>query len=458
MRERGAGLCPRVARRGSAPAAGRLARRGGEGPPPDHAGTEPRAPTIFVEIAMKVAFLAPDYPAEMPHFVRGLAECGAEVIGVARASARELSPDVARYLSGYVQIEAALLDERAAHDELVEPLAQLGVDRVEALWEPLVLLAARLRESLGLPGMTRDVVLGFRDKQLMKERVAAAGLRVPRSRRAASGAEVRDAAEDVGFPLVLKPIAGAGTADTHLVPNEETLERLIEQLAHVESLSVEEYVVGDEYTHDCVSIDGVPAFESVARYFPKPLESRNKEWISPAQVVYRDPFSMPELRAGIELGRGVLQALGMGTGFTHMEWFRTPEGEAVFGEIGARPPGAKLVDQMNWANDFDVYRGWAQAVTQGQMSEEPARRYHVACVFKRAQGAGRIARIEGADAVRNALGPHIVEDALLPIGHPRRDWRATLLSDGWIAVRHPRLETCRAMMQTLVNDIQLHAR
>ena len=31
--------------------------------------------------------------------------------------------------------------------------------------------------------MSPDVVRGFRDKELMKERVRAAGLRVPRSRR-----------------------------------------------------------------------------------------------------------------------------------------------------------------------------------------------------------------------------------------------------------------------------------
>jgi hypothetical protein len=48
---------------------------------------------------------------------------------------------------------------------------------VLANWEPLVILAARLRERWGVPGMSVDVVRGFRDKQLMKERVRAAGLR-----------------------------------------------------------------------------------------------------------------------------------------------------------------------------------------------------------------------------------------------------------------------------------------
>lgn len=51
-----------------------------------------------------------------------------------------------------------------------------------------MLTAARLRERLGIPGMSLDAVRGFRDKQLMKDRVAAAGLRVPRSARARTAA------------------------------------------------------------------------------------------------------------------------------------------------------------------------------------------------------------------------------------------------------------------------------
>ena len=42
-----------------------------------------------------------------------------------------------------------------------------------------------------------------------------------------------------------------------------------------------------------------------------------------------------EYAAGREMGRAVLRALNFQTGFTHMEWFRKPDGEVVFGEIAA---------------------------------------------------------------------------------------------------------------------------
>ena len=55
----------------------------------------------------------------------------------------------------------------------------------------------RLREEFGMPGMSVDTVRGFRDKQLMKERVKAAGLRVPHSFRVRSESETRAAAEKI---------------------------------------------------------------------------------------------------------------------------------------------------------------------------------------------------------------------------------------------------------------------
>ena len=47
------------------------------------------------------------------------------------------------------------------------------------------------------------------------------------------------------------------------------------------------------------------------------------------------------LEPGRRMGVEVLQALGFESGYTHMEWYRKADGEAVFGEIAARPPGAR---------------------------------------------------------------------------------------------------------------------
>jgi hypothetical protein len=59
----------------------------------------------------------------------------------------------------YLQVPG-LFQEDDALRRIVAAARKLGVDRVECLWEPCIVLAARVREALGLPGMLPDVALG----------------------------------------------------------------------------------------------------------------------------------------------------------------------------------------------------------------------------------------------------------------------------------------------------------
>ncbi|MBI2892905.1 MAG: hypothetical protein HYY06_05085 [Deltaproteobacteria bacterium] len=404
---------------------------------------------------MKVVFLAPSYPPEMQQYTRGLAEVGADVYGVGDTPRSALPASLRPHLADYLEVPR-ILDEDDVVSRVASWLRGREVDRVLANWEVMVLTAARLRERFGLPGMSLDAVRGFRDKQLMKERVRAAGLRAPRSERVRTVAEARAAAGRIGFPLILKPIAGAGSADTHKVTDDAELERALGGLRHVDEVSCEEFISGEELTFDTVCIGGKPAFFNVAQYLPPPLIARTEEWISPAIITVRD-LTQPRVAAGIALGKGVLGALGMVDGFTHMEWFRKSDGEAVFGEIGCRPGGAHLVDQMNYTCDIDLFREWARVMCWGRFEAPTVRKYNVAIVFKRAKGQGRITRIEGLRDFMAAHGEHVVEEHLLRPGTPRRNWKHTLLSDGHIMLRHPDWDQAARMAADAATTITMYA-
>jgi biotin carboxylase len=413
---------------------------------------------------MRALFLGPSYPQEMQQFTRGLAEVGVEVVGVGDTPTAALPAALRRNLAAYLEVPR-ILDEDDVIERLSAWLRGREVDRVLTNWEPTVELAARLRERWGVPGMSLDTVRGFRDKQLMKERVAAAGIRVPRAERVTrtpgddagrAHRAVREAAERVGFPLILKPIAGAGSADTYMCREGAALDELILRTAHVRELSVEEYIEGEEFTYDTICVDGEPVYENVAQYLPKPLEARSEEWISPVIITVRD-LSQAKIQAGVELGRQVLKALNMGDGFTHMEWFYTPAGEAVFGEIGCRPGGARLVDQMNYTSDIDLFREWARAVCWKSFEASTERKYNCGIIFKRAKGRGRITRILGLEQFKARYGRFVVEDELLRPGTPRRDWKATLVSDGFLIVRHPDWEACKEICFAAATDITMLA-
>ncbi len=404
---------------------------------------------------MNVVFLNPSYPPEMVEFTRGLTEVGATVLGVGDSPAESLDPRLKGYLSHYLQVPR-LLDEDDLVERVTRWLAGKPIDRVESTWEPLVVAAARLRENLGCPGMSVDTVNGFRDKEIMKARVAAAGLRVPRSAGCKSAEHVRKAAAQIGYPLIVKPIAGAGSADTYRVDSPQRLEEVIGLTGHVAEVSVEEFIEGEEFTFDCICVDGQPVFANVAQYIPKPLQQRTHEWISPIIITVRDMYG-DKYRAGVELGLGVLKAMGMGDGFTHMEWFLKPDGEVVFGEIGCRPGGARLVDQMNLTCDVDLFREWARAVCWKSFEAPTDRKYNVAIIFKRAQGEGHITARHGLAEYMSKYHAAICAEELLPVGARRRNWKNTLVSDGYILVRHPDWDAALGLAKAAATDITLTA-
>jgi hypothetical protein len=404
---------------------------------------------------MNVLFLSPGYPPEMPKFTRGLAEAGARVIGLGDQHESALPEEARRNLAMYVRA-GGFADENAILGQVRELAGKVRIERVECLWEPLMILAARLREMLGLPGMTVAETVPFRDKETMKQVLDSARVRVPRHARARSVAEVEAAIEAVGFPAILKPIAGAGSKDTHRVDDRRELQAALEWTRHVPEVSVEEFIEGDEFTYDTICANGQILFHNICAYRPRPLIARQLLWVSPQTVALKDP-DVPYLEPGRKLGEAVLKAMNFQTGFTHMEWHRKADGEAVFGEIACRPPGAFTVDIMNYASDADHFRGWAEAVLRGRFHQPVTRRYNCASIFKRAQGEGRIQRVEGLGRLMSEYGPHVVVVDLLPIGAQRRDPDQTLISDGMVIVRHAELDRCIEIADRVGTDLQLFA-
>ena len=121
---------------------------------------------------MDVLFLSPSYPPEMNQFSLALAAAGARVHGVGDTPAHELPIAVREALASYLQVPA-MGDVEEVKRRILAWLGGRSPDRVEALWEPLTVLAAELREAFGIPGMSPSTVVGFRDKAVMRARVAA---------------------------------------------------------------------------------------------------------------------------------------------------------------------------------------------------------------------------------------------------------------------------------------------
>ena len=88
-------------------------------------------------------------------------------------------------------------------------------------------------------------------------------------------------AEEIGYPLVAKPPAGAAAADTVRVEERSQLEAYLglHPVAPGRPLLLEEFVVGEEHSFDAISVNGELVWHSLTHYRPGPLAVLENPWI-----------------------------------------------------------------------------------------------------------------------------------------------------------------------------------
>ncbi|MDI5963974.1 hypothetical protein POF50_012045 [Streptomyces sp. SL13] len=257
---------------------------------------------------------------------------------------------------GHPVVPVRSLDDYAALAAVAR--AHPGAGAVLTVQEEGMRAAAFLRDLLGLPGAGLGEAVRFTDKTLMKRLLAAAGLPVAANTRVASLDAVPAAAELIGWPVVVKPAAGGGTENVWRADGPAHLERLAAEghlapLSACGSLVVEAFVdVRTEYHCDALHVGGREVYAHVGRY-PAPLLAG----LGATGGTTLLPDTDPVAAAVLDLHRASLRALGQTDGFTHGEFFGTPDGLMV-GEVAARPGGAGLPRALFHQYGIDV-RAWA---------------------------------------------------------------------------------------------------
>ena len=333
------------------------------------------------------------------------------------------------------------------------------VDRLETSVEAHVMTAAEVREACGIPGTSVRTAFLCRDKPAMKEALRAAGVPCARSTGAASGAEVRAFAAEVGFPLIIKPPTGAGASGAHRVGSIDELDEAIAR-THADQgvpVAVEEFVEGHEGFYDTITIDGRVVHDFATHYYPNVLEAMRTRWISPQLVTTNRIDGVPAYEEVRALGQKVVEALGIGTSATHMEWFSGPKG-LLFSEIGCRPPGVRCWDLYGAANEFDIYREWAMAIVHEKPAQTLSRRFASGMIALRPDRDGQIAGYDGVDVIQQKYGEWIIDAHLPPPGTPTQPVEAGYMANAWVRMRHPDYDELRRMLDDVGGSIQVHAR
>ncbi len=405
---------------------------------------------------MNIIFIEPSFPYNQREFVRGLAAAGATVIGIGERPQEYLADDVKGWLAHYVQVKS-VVHEPSLLQAVKHIQGLVYVDRLEATVEAHIMAAARVREATRIPGTTVRTAYLCRDKPAMKEVLRQAGIPCALSTRASDLQSARDFARQVGYPLIIKPPAGAGAAGTWKVRDAGELERVLVEsgVADGEEVAIEEFIEGHEGYLDTLTINGEVAHEFITHYYPGVLTAMRERWISP-QMVTTNRIEAPGYAEVRRMARDVIRVLEIGTSATHMEWFASPKG-LRFSEIGCRPPGVGQWDVYNTANDFDLYFEWASALTHGRPQHSPSRRYAAGMIALRPSCDGHITGYSGLEAVQHHYGDCIVAAHLPPPGTPTQPVAGGYMANAWMRVRHPDYDALRHILNTIGETVKVHA-
>ncbi len=233
---------------------------------------------------------------------------------------------------------------------------------VVALSERSLVPGAYLRAHLGLPGPGVDETLGFVSKHVMKSRLRDRGLPVCDWTLVPGPAALPATVASFGAPAVIKPVAGIGAWHTTVVESQEAWR--LEGAAVMESLAgftgpllLERRAdVVEEYHCDGLVVDGRVVFASCSRYFA-PLLTMVDGLLGSYTVDAEDPL-VRDIR---ELLQAAVEALGLRSGVTHLEVFRTDADQLVIGEIACRPGGGGVSAVLRAKYGVDIYEQFFRA-------------------------------------------------------------------------------------------------
>ena len=399
-----------------------------------------------------VVFVAPYFTPNTLRYVEALCELEGVRPAVITSDREERLPPALRERLATVQRVSDCLDGEVLSRGTKAVASRLGaVDRLFGALEQLQLPLAQARDGADVPGMGAAAALRFRDKSAMKAALREAEVPCARYARVTSADDVHEFVRQVGFPIIIKPVDGLGTRATWRLGDESELVEALEGLSPSTGRpwQCEEFLVGTEHSFETVTIDGEHVWSSSTDYIPGPLEAMTTPWIQYCVVLPREVEAMERFQ---EVNHQALDALGMGTGISHMELFSRKEGTVAVNEVGARPPGVNIMPLMSAAHGVDFKRAWVRLMALDTF-DAPRRKRAAGSAFLRGQGQGdRVVAIHGLKEVLTELGDRVYQALLPRVGQKRA---AGYEGEGSVIVSASTTEEVMQSLALLIRNVRV---
>ena len=342
-----------------------------------------------------------------------------------RVVAVDRNPDA----PGLAEADIAKVVDFADAAAVIKATARINIDGVMTVSaDRAVPVVAAVAEARGLPGIGVETAHLMTHKIAMRTRLADAGVPQPRYAAVRSIAETRRAADEVGFPSVLKPADSGGQRAVFRV---ESLDEIHAHLLEVLLASptgdaiLEEFADGTEMNGIVIARDGAAIPLTLSDRLRPPGVGFGVGWIH----VYPATVFGEQLDESERVALHTVHALGLRTGIAFPQLIATPDGRVVVVECAARIPGGQMADLVRFATGVDLVEVQIRMALGDELPDEvvlPKFKQPLAIRFFTAEPGplptGRVKRIGPLDKV--LAFPGVVQaDVYLEVGETIRPVR-----------------------------------
>ena len=291
------------------------------------------------------------------------------------------------------------------------------VDAVLAVDDQGLMVAAAASEHLGMTHNPPASVAATRDKAALRARLAASSVPQPDYRVVQPDGRISNAAAEIGYPCVVKPVSRSGSQGVIRVDDRAQAvaaeDRIRSIVGASETLLVERFVPGAE-----VAVEGLlggGTLEVLAVFDkPDPLDGPFFE-----ETIYVTPSRQPPpVLAAVEATvASATAALGLREGPVHAELRIGPRGELTVLEVAARSIGGLCARALRFGVGVSleevIIRHAVGAGLDGLRRETQASGVMMLPI----RSAGVLERVSGLNDARSVDGVAGVEISI-PVGRP----------------------------------------
>ncbi len=259
--------------------------------------------------------------------------------------------------------EIVTMPEGLTREQVTNTISYLArgrcIERIVALDEFDMEMAAHLREHLRLPGLGLTTTAYYRDKLAMRIRADQAKLLVPEFTPVINYDDLRVWMDSVPAPWLLKPRAEASAIGIRKVHGPEDVWRALDTLGDRQShYLLERFVPGEIFHVDAITWNRNVVFSAVSQYGQPPMQTMHEGGVFTTRTIDR---ASEDAKALTALNARLVPALGLVRGVTHAEYIRShADGRYYFLEVAARVGGAFIAELVEYANGVNLWREWAR--------------------------------------------------------------------------------------------------